>query len=107
MQSTLIIPMFDAIASALYLAFIGGIFLLIWLLYQQQQQQPVKRRSPRYKPQPIGNVPNDLRIKLLAMLGGHKPTAKRLLSLERKAAPGRPEEWYYSKVIEDLIRDRR
>lgn len=91
------------------------IALLILFLVQEQRQpirhrvrrksQPRQQRHPEL--QPIASVPRELQERLMAMVGGHRPTAHRLLSLERKTNPGRSEEWYFSKVIEDLVRDRR
>ncbi len=48
-----------------------------------------------------------LEKKLLAMLQGDRTGAERLLKAARQGNPGRPNEWYWEKVISDLERDRR
>jgi hypothetical protein len=57
-----------------------------------------KRTLPAHHP---------LRIKLMAMVGGDVKTADRLLQQCQKNNPGMDLEWYFDKVIYDLIRDRR
>jgi uncharacterized membrane protein YhaH (DUF805 family) len=51
--------------------------------------------------------PYSLRTQLLELLAGDTAAADRLLSHIRSRYPGQSEQWYYEKVIQDLIRDRR
>jgi len=47
-----------------------------------------------------------LESRLLEILGGDIPTAKRLLRQQKLSKPGMSTEWYLQKVIWDLERDR-
>ncbi|MEH2050919.1 hypothetical protein [Nostoc sp.] len=49
----------------------------------------------------------ELQGQLLILLKGDVPTAKRLLTYQRKLNPGKSDNWYLEKVIYDLERDRR
>ncbi|HEY9650819.1 MAG TPA: hypothetical protein V6C95_09155, partial [Coleofasciculaceae cyanobacterium] len=49
---------------------------------------------------------DELRARLLRMVGGYWEVAERLLELARQKNPGMPESWYLEKVIEELERDR-
>lgn len=51
-----------------------------------------------------GTGNNKLRHELLLLLHNQGETANRLISLEKRKTPGRPEQWYLEKVIYDLKR---
>lgn len=65
--------------------------------------------KPPKSNQPKRTLPvhHPLRIKLMAMVGGDTRTADRLLQQCQKNNPGMDLEWYFDKVIYDLVRDRR
>ena len=48
-----------------------------------------------------------LENKLLTMLYGDRAGAQRLLNGAKQMYPGKPNDWYWEKVISDLERDRR
>ncbi len=48
-----------------------------------------------------------LEQRLLKLLYGERKAARRLIEQAKKKNPGRSENWYYEKVIDDLQCDRR
>lgn len=47
-----------------------------------------------------------LRRELLRVLGDRGDTANRLIALEKRKNPGKPERWYLEKVLYDCKRRR-
>lgn len=72
-----------------------------------QSPSPIKHASTSPAPRRTLNESHLLRIKLMAMVGEDVGTADRLLQQCQKNNPGMETEWYFDKVIYDLIRDRR
>jgi len=74
----------------------------------QTYQRP--RSSRRSKKQPVRlqhkSADRQLQSKLFSMTMD-RATALRLVKGLRELEPGRPENWYWEKAIDDLIRDRR
>ena len=68
-----------------------------------KNQLELSQKSQSYRNDPKNR---ELQGKLLAILHGDIPTAKRLLKQQRKSSPGRSDNWYLEKVIYDLERDR-
>ncbi len=48
-----------------------------------------------------------LEQRLLKLLYGDRKAARRLIEQAKKKNPGRSENWYYEKVIDDLQCERR
>ncbi|WNZ28184.1 hypothetical protein HJG54_35310 (plasmid) [Leptolyngbya sp. NK1-12] len=81
---------------------------LVQLKPQQQPNYDQPRCQPSFQSRTKTLPPHHpLRIKLLTMVGGDVGTANRLLQQCQKNHPGMETEWYFDKVIYDLIRDRR
>jgi uncharacterized Tic20 family protein len=72
----------------------------VWLAARAEQP---KQRRPKAKT----SLNYQLQKRLLTLLKGDVPTAKRLLAQQRQRNPGRSDNWYLEKVIYDLERDRR
>lgn len=74
----------------------------------QTYREPVSRPSGEM-PTRLNQGPPDpqLQSQLLRMLSGDGAEAERLVAQARRNHPGRPENWYLQKVIDDLERDRR
>ena len=53
-----------------------------------------------------GRPDRQLEHRLMQLLRGDRTAAQRLLDRAREQNPGRPENWYWEKVIYDLERDR-
>jgi hypothetical protein len=53
-----------------------------------------------------GRVDGRTKAKLTRLLGGKQKVIDRLLSQCRIKYPGKPEQWYWEKVLYDLERDR-
>ncbi|BBD57256.1 TPR repeat protein [Nostoc sp. HK-01] len=75
-----------------------------WDNYQQvlNSLQKIQTTYPESKKQKY----NLLRQKLLRLVGGYWEIAQRLIDQKQDYYPGKPDEWYLQKVIEDLERDR-
>jgi hypothetical protein len=70
--------------------------------FQIPKTQPPKRKKPG-----VTTPETDkLETKLLSLVQGEVPTAKRLLRLTKQQNPGRNYKWCLEKVIWDLERDR-
>ena len=61
-------------------------------------------KAPSHKRMPVSR---ELQGRLINMVSGDKEAAHRLVEIVRTANPGRSEQWYWEKAIDDLIRDRR
>lgn len=87
---------------------ISLILLLIREISRQHSQprSPSRRPSPRHFAQLDFNQPHPLKARLLNLLNGDQRAASRLLKAAVWSNPGRDMNWYYDKVIRDLIRDR-
>ncbi|OUL36367.1 hypothetical protein BV372_08090 [Nostoc sp. T09] len=86
---------------------------VIWMLFQEIKKQkqassPAQKQpnKPRYTP-PKPTVDPKLQLRLLNMVAGDHGICYRLVEIARRSNPGRSEQWYWEKAIEDLIRDRR
>ncbi|WP_416674703.1 hypothetical protein [Egbenema bharatensis] len=109
----------DLVAAAIVLLLLCLPLPLILLLINEMSKQrckpqmhPVRSTHPSYPSYPANpplnfTAPHPLKSQLLSMVGGHHPTADRLLTQVVRDNPGRPLDWYYDRVIQDLIRDRR
>ncbi len=75
-----------------------------WENYRQVLESLKKIRSAT--PQRPKITPENLRQRLLRLVGGHWPLAERLLDQARYNYPGMTEQWYLEKTIYDLERDR-
>ena len=71
--------------------------------------QPLQLRPKPARAQPTQRsaVSRDVQGRLINMVIGDVAAAHRLVDVVRAANPGRSEQWYWEKAIEDLIRDRR
>ncbi|MDR9898250.1 hypothetical protein G7B40_027360 [Aetokthonos hydrillicola Thurmond2011] len=105
------------ILHVLYLLAIA-LTLLSVLVRQLQYLQYLWKKmfSPRSGEKIRGRVSRSYRIdpknrqlqsRLISLLRGDTPTAKRLLKRQRELHPGKSDNWYLEKVIYDLERDRR
>ncbi|MBE9191424.1 hypothetical protein IQ230_13920 [Gloeocapsopsis crepidinum LEGE 06123] len=76
----------------------------------QTYQRPRSSRQRSNKKQPVRlhhkSADRQLQSKLFSMTMD-RATALRLIEGLRELEPGRPENWYWEKAIDDLIRDRR
>jgi hypothetical protein len=109
----------ESIALLIALVLMAVTVLLGLLLLQEirkQKPQFISRPAARPRPIPVHpssnphldfTAPHPLKTRLMAMVGGHHPTADRLLTQVVRDNPGRSLDWYYDRVIQDLIRDRR
>jgi len=70
---------------------------------KQPPHSPHRRpaAAPRRRPS------QSLERQLLLMVQQNRPTAERLVDLERARVPDQSEDWYWQAAIERLIRDRR
>lgn len=75
-----------------------------WDNYKQVLDSLKKIHSPT--PEKKENTDNQLRQRLLRMVGGHWEIAQRLIEQAKNYYPGMAEHWYMEKVIQDLERDR-
>ncbi|PHM11647.1 hypothetical protein [Nostoc sp. 'Peltigera malacea cyanobiont' DB3992] len=94
-----------AMGYALYLLFVE---LEKEILRQKQGSQPRKptnRNNPTSPPSPT--VDRSLQLRLFNMLAGDQAACYRLVGSAKAKFPGMPEQWYWERAIEDLIRDRR
>lgn len=62
---------------------------------------------PANAPQKSGRPSRAIETQLLRLVHNNRPTAERLVNLERSRQPGRSEDWYWQAAIERLLRDRR
>ncbi len=99
------------------------IYALVWLVKRQQsppvprstESEPIelpveapfvrRRRKPRHPSQSLPD--SELQDRLIRMLGGDRITAEGLVYQVKQNHPGRPEDWYWHKAIEDLERNHR
>lgn len=95
----------------LVLAIAIGLLSLMMLLFAflslKSQLKKGKRPYGQASHRRVRRVKSDLVNRLYSMMAGDYAAADRLLALERSCHPGRPERWYWEKVIQDLIRDRQ
>lgn len=62
---------------------------------------------PAQPPQKSGRPRRAIEKQLLRLVHNNRPTAERLVNLERSRQPGRSEDWYWQAAIDRLLRDRR
>lgn len=94
----------------LFLAASVSVMILYDLILKSLQQRKRNARKPRTHRTP--NVPEHIvpptiESQLLTLVNGDRSTALRLVKSAKNSHPGRSEDWYWEKAIEDLIRDRR
>ncbi|MBD1890025.1 hypothetical protein [Coleofasciculus sp. FACHB-SPT9] len=70
---------------------------------QSSAKQSSIKQSRHQRRQPTTKRQN----KLLRLLSGDRAAAMRLVERLKQRHPGKSEEWYWEKAIEDLERDRR
>lgn len=95
---------------------IGFIWLVAILFNEISKQKKPSATQPTSEAQYTENivetdakwvVDRETQIRLMAMVGGDRYTADRLLTSVRSVNPSMPEQWIWEKVIWDLERDRR
>ncbi len=80
------------------------VIVLVIEIKKQQKGRKLSRESNYY----LADFPNlKIQQKLLAMVGGDRHAAKRLIDNIKKKNPGKTELWCWEKAIDDLERDRR
>ena len=77
-----------------------------WINYQKTLDSLKQIQSPAGKTEAAVVKRNQLRQKLLRLVGGYWEIAERLIEQAKGKNPGMQEEWYWEKVIYDLERDR-
>ena len=82
------------------------LFLLSVYLWTNIKKSSSKRKRKRRRYQQNNPYTFQLQQKFLAMLGGNKATAQRLIEHERERNPEKSEDWYLEKAIYRLERDR-
>ncbi|TAD77731.1 MAG: hypothetical protein EA001_09190 [Oscillatoriales cyanobacterium] len=76
-------------------------------------QQPKNNKQPPHLPRrrpaaaPRRRPSQSLERQLLLMVQQNRPTAERLVELERSRVPDQSEDWYWQAAIDRLLRDRR
>ncbi len=78
------------------------------LVQTYQRPRSSRQRSNKKQPVRLHHKGADRRLqKQLFSMTMDRATALRLVEGLRRLEPGRPENWYWEKAIDDLIRDRR
>ncbi|MBD2085787.1 MULTISPECIES: hypothetical protein [unclassified Coleofasciculus] len=91
------------------IAILLGLILLLAIFFwqfrnlQSSAKQSSVKQSKHQRRQPTIKLQN----KLLRLLSGDRAAAMRLVERVKQRHPGKSEEWYWEKAIEDLERDRR
>ncbi len=89
------------IGIAIGLGFILLLAIFFWQFHHlQSSAKQSSAKQSRYQRRQRQN-------KLLRLLSGDRAAAMRLGERVKHRHPGKSEEWYWEKAIEDLERDRR
>jgi heme/copper-type cytochrome/quinol oxidase subunit 2 len=90
---------------------VGLGFLILSLFQEMKSQKPsTNNRNPQKQftqPKTTTSVDNYTQSQLISMLQGDRDACQRLITVARRQYPGKSEQWYWERAIEDLIRDRR
>lgn len=80
----------------------------VQLVQTSQRPRSSRRRFNKKQPVRLHHKPADRKLQSrLFSMTMDRATALRLVKGLRELEPGRPENWYWEKAIDDLLRDRR
>jgi hypothetical protein len=86
----------EAISAAATVTTVLALAMIFWWIFLSVRK--VSRRRPSASPQ--------LASRLLTLVNGDTPTARRLIRNVNHSNPGRSVDWCLEKAIYDLERDR-
>ena len=85
------------------------VFILLLAIFFRHRNLPssAKQLSAKQSRAQYRKPSIQLQNKLMRLLSGDRAAAMRLVERAKQRHPGRSDEWYWEKAIEDLERDRR
>jgi uncharacterized protein HemY len=81
------------------------ILLLAIFFWHRNLQSSAKQSSAKQSRHQRRKPSIQLQNKLMRLLSGDRAAAMRLVARAKQRHPGRSDEWYWEKAIEDLERD--